>query len=561
MATQTNISGRPSNEYLNDLVWGGKWDMSSGAISYSFANNSSVYYSPVLGQYVYNYAWTKAEQNAIKSALSDFADVANLKFVHTNSTYNANLLYLNADSSDLGNGTLGISDVPGAYSSSSTLQTLFNNQDSSWSHLKKGGYGYATIVHEILHSLGLAHPHDTGGNSGVFPGVSGAYDTGNNGLNQQIYTIMSYIDGSYTPGYWKTEAYGYAAGAMAFDIAALQYIYGANMSTALGKTTYVLPTANKSGTYWECIWDAGGIDTIKAGATGLDVDIDLRSATLQQGSPHAGGYISKADGIYGGFTIAKGATIENAFGGGGDDHLFGNSANNKLVGNAGADTLVGGDGKDNLLGGSGADSLNGGAGADTLAGGGGSDKLFGNAGVDTALFQIKADVSVDLQKTGFQNTGDGLDKLESIENVISGAGDDALFGNGKANTLASGGGADLLRGMGSADKLNGGLGQDTLFGGAGADKINGGNGSDTLQGDRGSDIFLFASRFGNDTITDFKVGVDLIDLSAIKGVSRLGDIHRHHDAHGDAVADIGVNSITFEGVKWADLSGSDFIFT
>lgn len=561
MATQANISSRPGNEYLDDLVWGGTWDQSSGKVSFSFANGNSTYYSAVLGQYIYNYSWSKTEKNAIKSALSDIADVANIKFAQTNSTYNANLLYFNVDSSDAGNGVLGLSDVPGAYSSASTLQTIFNNQDSSWSYLKKGGYGYATIVHEILHSVGLAHPHDTGGNSGVFPGVSGAYDTGTNGLNQQIYTIMSYIDGALTPGYWTTEAYGYAAGPMAFDIAALQYLYGENTTTARGGSAYFLPTANTSGTYWECIWDAGGNDTIKAGSTTRDVTIDLRAATLKEGSPHAGGYISKADGIYGGFTIANGVTIENAIGGRGDDKLVGNSAQNKLVGGIGNDTILGGYDNDVLSGDSGNDILDGGSGADKLDGGSGSDKLIGGRGIDTALFQTKADVSVNLGKSGYQNTGDGIDKLSSIENLISGFGDDVLFGNGRANSLLAGRGADVLRGFGNADKLDGGAGSDEIFGGSGGDRIDGGRGSDVLQGDRGADDFLFSSRFGHDTITDFQVGVDQIDLSAIRGVTRLRDIHMHQDSHGDAVADIGVNSITFEGVKWAHLSGTDFIFT
>src|ERR1043165_1548346 len=54
----------------------------------------------------------------------------------------------------------------------------------------------------------------------------------------------------------------------------------------------------------------------------------------------AGGAISKADGIFGGYTIAKGVVIENAIGGSGNDTLVGNSADNTLDGRAGDDTVV-----------------------------------------------------------------------------------------------------------------------------------------------------------------------------------------------------------------------------
>ena len=42
--------------------------------------------------------------------------------------------------------------------------------------------------------------------------------------------------------------------------------------------------------------------------------------------------MSYANGIYGGFTIANGVTIENAISGAGDDTLIGNAANNMLSG-------------------------------------------------------------------------------------------------------------------------------------------------------------------------------------------------------------------------------------
>ena len=38
-------------------------------------------------------------------------------------------------------------------------------------NFQKGSYNYITIVHELGHAIGLAHPHDSGGNSGIYTGV------------------------------------------------------------------------------------------------------------------------------------------------------------------------------------------------------------------------------------------------------------------------------------------------------------------------------------------------------------------------------------------------------
>ena len=166
---------------------------------------------------------------------------------------------------------------------------------------------FQTLVHELGHGLGLAHPHDNGGGSTIWPGVTGPFDSyGSNNLNQGIFTVMSYNDGwdqvqdPYGNG---LTTYGYVAGPMAFDIAAIQYLYGANMSYHTGADTYTLPDVNAPGTYWTCIWDAGGIDQIVYGGT-RNVTIDLRAATIDN-SPTGGGIPSYADGIYGGFTIAQ----------------------------------------------------------------------------------------------------------------------------------------------------------------------------------------------------------------------------------------------------------------
>ncbi|PKB19000.1 peptidase M10/serralysin-like protein, partial [Novosphingobium kunmingense] len=253
----------------------------------------------------------------------------------------------------------------------------------------KGGIGYATFVHEIGHGLGLLHPfNDPGDPVGdpAFPGVTAEYDYGDNDLNQGVFTAMSYLGGYWQVGLSPSASFGWEMGPGAFDIAAAQHIYGANMATASGASSYTLPGVNAAGTGWLCLWDAGGTDTITAGSSGLDAIIDLRAATLIN-APGGGGFVSRITGVLGGFTIASGVTIENATGGSGDDWFHGNAANNVITGGAGFDTIdysgVTAALTINLAAGTatgdGADTLNG---IENARGGSGNDTLTAIAGIN-----------------------------------------------------------------------------------------------------------------------------------------------------------------------------------
>jgi Ca2+-binding RTX toxin-like protein len=85
-----------------------------------------------------------------------------------------------------------------------------------------------------------------------------------------------------------------------------------------------------------------------------------------------------------------------------------------------------------------------------------------------------------------------------------------------------------LSGRSGDATLDGAAGNDKLLGGAGNDLISGGAGSDTLTGGVGADTFLYLSASHSpaeallrDTITDFKPGVDKIDVSDIDANNKL----------------------------------------
>jgi serralysin len=345
-----------------------------------------VYYAPSA-----NYAPNAAEIAAYTQIFNDISAIANISFV-LGTPANADIV-LNAGTgaqmaAEMGvsASSLGVAHTPGGNVVAGDQQSwVFANRDAyNVNGLNKGGYDYITWLHEIGHALGLAHPHDNGGTSTIYPGVTGpfgSYGTGN--LNQGIFTTMSYNDGWSPSSGTMPKQYGWQATMMAFDVAALQLLYGANYNTATGNDYYVLGDTAGAGAMYKCIWDAGGTDAIYyAGNNG--VLLDLRAATLTTGYG-AGGFVSYATTtslVYSAFTIANGVTVENAFSGNGADTLVGNDSGNWLFSSAGNDSIYGLGGADYAHGGSGNDIIFGGGGNDQLVGSLGNDYLIGEAGTD-----------------------------------------------------------------------------------------------------------------------------------------------------------------------------------
>lgn len=111
-------------------------------------------------------------------------------------------------------------------------------------------------------------------------------------------------------------------------------------------------------------------------------------------------------------------------------------------------------------------------------------------------------------------------------NIIAGITDDITrSGTAGADRLVSFSGNDVLKGLGGADQLAGGPGNDALVGGSQADiligdgnrdDLTGGGGQDELQGGPGRDRFIYGNpNHGRDTITDFQLGKDILELSSI----------------------------------------------
>ncbi len=213
--------------------------------------------------------------------------------------------------------------------------------------------------------------------------------------------------------------------------------------------------------------------------------------------------------------------------GDGDDFLDGSEATTRIE-------AFGGKGDDVLIGGSAQDLLEGGKGDDVLEGGAGNDELDGGAGDDVL------------------EGGRGNDLLKG------GAGDDQLEG-GRGNDILKGGrGDDQLNGGRGNDVLEGGAGNDVLKGGRGNDELNGGAGNDELEGGSGNDVFIFEQGTGDDTVLNFEVGRDELDLSDFGFESFQDVLDAAEDQGDDTVIDLGNgDSVTLVGVSEADLSEND----
>uniref|UniRef100_UPI00261EC2F3 calcium-binding protein n=1 Tax=uncultured Altererythrobacter sp. TaxID=500840 RepID=UPI00261EC2F3 len=297
-------------------------------------------------------------------------------------------------------------------------------------------------------------------------------------------------------------------------------------------------------------------------------------------------------------------------------YAFGGDAEGDTL--SGFENVVGSGRSDDIIGSDSANNIAGGFGNDLIRGRGGADILDGGAGIDTLSYQGSAQgVSVRLQGYGefsdiqyaFGGDAEG-DVLSGFENIIGSGRSDDLIGSMGNNVIEGGFGNDVIRGRGGADILDGGAGIDTLsyqgsaqgvfvrlqgygelsdtqyaFGGdaegdilsgfenvigsgrnddligsLGDNIIEGGAGNDKLRGRSGDDTFVFKANSDNDTIVDWKLGDDIIDLRSLNTNWSTISSSLTQDGN-DTIIDLGGgNSIRLTNILASSLEESDFLF-
>lgn len=197
------------------------------------------------------------QQTTVRNILTHYSSVANVSFTELTETSSTH--------ADLRFAESNLPSTAWAYYPSSGEwggDSWYNH--TSYDAPLKGTYAYSTFVHEIGHAMGLKHGHETS--------TYGPLPTDHDTAEYSIMTYRSYVG---SPGNFYTISSGDGPQTlMLSDIAALQYMYGANFSHNSGDSTYSWDVnsgelsingagqgASTANTVFLTVWDGGGTDT------------------------------------------------------------------------------------------------------------------------------------------------------------------------------------------------------------------------------------------------------------------------------------------------------------
>lgn len=383
-------------------------------------------------------------------------------------------------------GTAAYAFLPTTAQLGTSAGDIWVNSNSVGADFSSGTTGFATLVHEIGHSLGLKHPFE----GTVIPAP---FETGR-------YSVMSYTDpgrvvtfNSPAPGQLSaSRAPVQQTSPLVLDIAAIQAIYGADPNTNVTNTTYTFSAADAS---VRAIYDAGGIDTWDLSNITRNNIVDLEPGayssiaqftqaeqiafwTAQFGAGF-GAFIAAQINQADTWTwtdnvgIALNTIIENVIGGSGNDTITGNSANNAFdLSRGGTDIVSGAGGDDSFSFGASWDAT------DRVDGGAGTNDQIGIAGNYTGGNAITLAAG---QVTGVEVFA----VLPGVGNSYSITTTDAAVAAGTVLTIFAG---NLAAGQNLT--FNGAAETDAAF------RVYGGQGTETITTGSGDDgIYFGPSRF------------------------------------------------------------------
>jgi serralysin len=365
-----------ANKNVNALLAGGnRWFHTAGAsgaapaasarheLTYSFIENASGLNAMDASGFQ---ALSNAQRSVVTQALGTISDVVDVHFTQV------------ASGGDIQFGSNNQASSAGyaRYPNEGSQVFLANNQGSFSGSWAAGSYEWETVLHETAHAMGLKHPgnYNAGGGGTQGPYLSTSADHRGN-------TIMSYHDPaslkriSFNGSGFSTSSVN-PSSLQAYDVAALQYLYGAPASSSA--TTYSWASG---AAFSQTIWNNNGASSIdlsnQTGSNTLDLragkysSIAVRDAYADMGPYNKTTYAALTSGgrklssLIGvpGYTgtnnlyLAAGTQINNAKGGSGADTIVTNSAGNTVDAGAGNDAVFYTGGNGSVSGGEGDDTV------------------------------------------------------------------------------------------------------------------------------------------------------------------------------------------------------------
>ncbi|WP_211211184.1 M10 family metallopeptidase C-terminal domain-containing protein [Asticcacaulis biprosthecium] len=542
---------------IDAVLIGSRWDITN--LTFSFPVSGSVYQpgydSP--GFVTNHIAFNAMQQTAVRLLLGQVAGFTLLSFTEITETSNTHAVLRFSQTSDSGVPTAE-GRFPGPDVGDGDVWVGTSTDQLAYTVPQSGNWGMDMLLHETGHTMGLKHGHSDytdfdltidGHVSTFMPGPRYGTQALPTDHDSSAYSVMTYRSDPgnvmMTP---QSSLYDMAQTYMQNDIAALQYLYGANFNVNATDSVYTFDTSTGEmfingvgqgiptrpdgdvGKIFRTIWDGGGNDTYNLSNSFRNQTVDLNPggwtifndrqlADLRGGDPdvtvNAPGNFANArlynfdtrslienvttgaghDTIYGNTArnhIQAGGGDDLVYGGDGWDTLEGGFSNDTLEGGDGYDRLNGGDGQDSLIGGTGDDTILGGDGTDTLDGGGGDDVLRGETGGGgSARGGTGNDTYYMSGGYIFELPGEGLDVLFAEDNADLDDNVETLYLIGDGNYRGIGNAShNLIVGNAGNNRLDGGEGNDTLQGGSGNDELIAGGilGTGLLEGEAGDDI-------------------------------------------------------------------------
>ncbi|MDO1510551.1 MULTISPECIES: Ig-like domain-containing protein [unclassified Neisseria] len=455
-------------------------------LTYHFATTEEIQAEPSRAGVTNQITYSDHARTVVKNALDTISKYVDITFTEKDTNQKTDINFY-------------MGDMPESFKHNSGFAYIGGDVYWSKGYFQNTGdrFRYYISTHEIMHSLGAKHTHDGGK-------VVLSEDEDSLGVSNMSYKMYNDFSGT--------------DDLRLYDLAFLHYRYGVNPNARKGNDTYTFKTFNALSADADIyIWDGAGIDTFDASNETQGVNVDLTPGSWI----YAGEKSTNKDGVehfaVRGKTVwnrntyfdldpateIRGVTGQITYNDFTDKQAFigYDTQIENLIGSAHNDTLHGNKADNVIYGGKGDDQINGAAGNDYIDGGAGADTMEGGSGNDTYVVDHQDDKVIEQANEGTDHVHSHIDYTltDNVEHLTL-LGSTTIKGTGNAldNTLQGNNADNILNGM------------------AGNDRIIGGGGSDTLTGGEGKDTFVFDSPLDGsvDTITDFLVGTDTIELSS-----------------------------------------------